>query len=215
MEEQVKTIDLNSWPRASQFAFFRRYQNPHFAISARVDATRLMEEDKPAGISVFNGALHAIMSAANAVPELRTRFSGETVREHDTVHASVTVPIGGDRFAFCDIPFVPDWRQFDAGCQRVIAAARQQEELKNNVAGKEAWIYLTCLPWVHFTAMTHPVDGPEDNIPRIAWGRIERDTGRWFMPVAIQVHHALVDGRHVGQFFEALEQRLQQSLQAE
>ncbi len=210
----MKSIDMKNWPRASQFAFFRQYANPHYALTARIDVTRLMVEDRQAGISVFNGALYAIMAAANAVPELRTRFSGEEVHEHEMVHASVTVPIEGDRFAFCDIPFAPAWGQFDQNCRQVIDAARQQVELNNNVAGKQEWTYLTCLPWVHFTAMTHPVDGPDDCIPRIAWGKIEPDAGRWFMPVAIQVHHALVDGRHVGQFFQALEDRMERPLQA-
>lgn len=207
-------IDLDSWPRASQFAFFRKYANPHYALSARIDVTKLMAEDKPASVSVFNGALFAIMTAVNGVPELRTRFSGESVCEYDVVHASTTVPIGEDRFAFCDIPFSPGWPQFDDTCRRAVAAAREQKELKNKVAGKQEWIYLTCLPWVHFTAMTHPVDGPDDCIPRIAWGRIEEDAGHWYMPVAIQVHHALVDGRHVGQFFEALSERMAQPLRA-
>jgi chloramphenicol O-acetyltransferase type A len=210
----MKTIDLDSWPRASQFTFFRQYANPHYALTARIDVTRLISDDKPAGVSVFNGALFAIMAAVNAVPELRTRFSGDKVCEYEIVHASVTVPIDGDQFAFCDIPFSHAWPEFDRNCRQVIDAARRQVELKNNVAGSQEWTYLTCLPWVHFTAMTHPVDGPADCIPRIAWGKIESDAGRWFMPVAIQVHHALVDGRHVGQFFEVLQERMQHSLQA-
>lgn len=205
----MKTIELRTWPRASQFEFFRKLANPHFTISADVDATRLMDVEKPAGISVFNGALHAIMCAANAVPELRTRFSGKIVREYANVGASVTVPVDGQNFAFCDIPFSPQWSVFNKECVEIIDVARRQTQLIDRIAGEEAWIYLTCLPWIHFTAMTHPVDGPEDCIPRIAWGRIEREGDCWKMPVAVQVHHALVDGRHIGHFFEHLEMEMQ------
>lgn len=204
----MKIRDLETWPRASQFRFFRGVANPHFALTASVDASRLMEVDRPAGVSVFNAALHSIMSAANAVPELRTRFAGDEVREYDVVHASVTVPIEGERFAFCDIPYAPDWPDFDGNCRREVERAKRQETLKSDIAGEADWIYLTCLPWLTFTAMTHPVDGPEDCIPRIGWGKIERDGEQWRMPVAVQVHHALVDGLHVGQFFQALEARL-------
>ncbi len=208
----MKSIDLETWPRASQFRFFRAVANPHFALTATIDATRLMTVDRPAGVAVFNAALHGMMSAANAVPELRTRFGGETVRQYDVVHASVTVPIEGERFAFCDIPFAADWPTFDGNCRREVERAKRQETLRDDVAGKEDWIYLTCLPWLAFTAMTHPVDGPEDCIPRIGWGKIEQDGERWRMPVAVQVHHALVDGLHVGRFFEALEERLARPL---
>ena len=205
----MKTIDLQSWARASQFQFFRNVKNPHFMVSAKVAATRLMRDEKPAGMSVFNGVLHAIMCAANAVPEFRMRFTDDAVHEHDHVSPSVTVPIDGDNFAFCDIPFSPDWAEFDRSCRDVIDAARRQTELVDRVAGEEAWIYLTCIPWIHFTAMTHPFDGPGDCIPRIAWGKIAADGERWTMPVAVQVHHALVDGRHMGQFFEKLETEMQ------
>lgn len=211
----MKIIDLDRWPRRSQYSFFRQVANPHFALTARADATRLMEVEKPAGASVFNAALFAIMAAANDVPELRTRFSGDQVREYETVHASVTVPIEDEQFAFCDIPFAPDWRQFNENCRTEIAKARQQNELKDQIAGEDEWIYLTCLPWLHFTSMIHPADGPEDCIPRIAWGKIEQDGERWLMPVSIQVHHAVVDGRHVGRFFEALDDRLNRPLDAD
>lgn len=208
----MKTIDLKTWPRASQFRFFRGVADPHFALTAAVDATRLMALDRPEGVSVFNAALHAIMSAANAVPELRTRFGGDEVREYDTVHASVTVPIEGERFAFCDIPYAPDWPTFDGNCRREVERAKRQDALRDDVAGAEDWIYLTCLPWLHFTAMTHPVDGPQDCIPRIGWGKIAPEGDGFRMPVAVQVHHALVDGLHVGRFFEALEERLARPL---
>jgi len=211
----VKIIDTETWPRRSQYTFFRQVANPHFALTARADASRLMEVEKQAGVSIFNAALHAIMQAANSVPELRTRFSGEDVHEYETVHASVTVPIEDDQFAFCDIRFAPDWRRFDENCRAEMARAREQSELTDEIAGEAEWIYLSCLPWLHFTAMTHPVDGPEDCIPRIGWGKIERDGNRWMMPVGIQVHHALVDGRHVGQFFQALDARLNRPLVGE
>ena len=89
-----------------------------------------------------------------------------------------------------------------------MAQARRQTELKDHVAHLDDWIYLTCVPWLSFTGLTHPTNGRDDCIPRIAWGKVERHGETWRMPVAIQVHHALVDGRHIGQFFAALEEWL-------
>ncbi len=208
----MKIIDMETWPRRSQFAFFRGLANPHFSLTAPVDATVLMERLKPAGVSPFNAALFAIMGAANAVPALRMRFRGDRVVEHDTVHASVTVPIENQGFGFCDIEYTPDWGAFDARCRERVARARAQRELTDHAAGEDRWIFLSCLPWVGFTAMTNPTAGPDDCIPRITWGRIERRDGGWRMPVAVEVHHALVDGLHAGQFFAELERRLEQPL---
>ena len=208
----MKTIDLATWSRRSQYAFFREMAGPYFNLTAPVDVTRLVEVEKPKGVSMFNAALFAIMGAANACPALRMRFRGEQVVEHAAVHASVTVPIEDDQFAFCDIPFSTRWSEFDAACKAAVGRARRQTELKDHVAHLDDWIYLSCLPWISFTAMTHPTGGRDDCIPRIAWGKMDRHGETWRMPVAIQVHHALVDGLHIGHFFAELEQRLQDGL---
>ncbi len=201
-------INVANWPRKSQYLFFRTYRHPHFSVTAEVDVTRLMTELKPNGIPVFNACLFAITGAANDIPEFKTRFDATHVYECDTVGASVTVPIEDRKFAFCDIPWMRDWLMFDEACKREIEQARQQSTLKNKVTGQGNWIYMTCLPWVHLTAMTHPVSGPDDCVPRVAWGKIAQTNGRWKMPVAVQVHHALADGLHVGLFFDALQARL-------
>lgn len=201
-------INVAKWPRRSQYLFFRTYRNPHFSVTADVDVTRLMNELKPNGMPVFNACLFAITGAANDIPEFMTRFDATQVYQYNEVGASVTVPIEGRKFAFCDIGWSSDWATFDNVCRAEIAAAREQSELKNNVAGEGGWIYMTCLPWVKLTAMTHPVSGPDDCIPRIAWGKMVPNNGGWTMPVAVQVHHALADGLHVGLYFDALQTRL-------
>ena len=201
-------INVAKWPRRSQYLFFRTYRNPHFSVTADVDVTHLMSVMKPSGMPVFNACLFAITGAANDISEFKTRFDSTHVYQCNDVGASVTVPIEDRKFAFCDIPWSADWQTFNEVCKREVAAARQQTELKNKVAGQGGWIYMTCLPWVHLTAMTHPVAGPEDCIPRIAWGKIAQTNGGWKMPVAVQVHHALADGLHVGLYFDALQTRL-------
>lgn len=203
-----RTIDLNTWPRHSHYTFFRGYERPHFSLTAAVDATLLMRDGKPAGVPVFNAALYAIMTAVNAVPELRTRFRGEVVTEYAVVHASTTVPVGTEAFAFCDVRYAPDWNAFNTHCAAEVAAAKTQTELVNNVAHDDDWIYLSCLPWVAFTEMTHPLAGRDDCIPRIAWGKMTETDGRWSMPVNLTAHHALVDGLHAARFFAGVEERL-------
>ncbi len=205
---RLKVIDLDSWPRRSQFDFFRGVAKPHFSLTASVDATRLVEDLKPKGVSLFNAALFAIMAAANGIPELRTRFRGGQVIEHELVHASVTVPIEDDRFAFCEIEFSPRWPDFDARCRQAVADAKHQTILEDKVAQRDDWIYLSCLPWIAFTAMANPTNGSDDCTPRICWGKFDRQDGAWRMPVSVEAHHALVDGRHIGKFYQELEQRI-------
>jgi chloramphenicol O-acetyltransferase type A len=202
--EQSTEINLARWDRYSIYSLFRQTASPHLGVTADIDITRLMEQVKPRQISMFNACLFAIMSAVNRIPELRTRFKDDRVYQYPTSHPSFTVPIEGDRFAFCEFPFDPVWAKFDLGCRAAIARGRQQQDLTEN-AKSDRWTYLSCIPWIHFTNVSHPHNGPEDCIPRIAWGKFSRRENRWFMPLNVQAHHALVDGLHAARFMTLTE----------
>lgn len=202
----MRMIDLEEWPRRARYEFFRSMQQPHYSLCAALDCGRVLRELKPRGVPPFDAILWCLLGAANEVPELRTRLRGEQVVEHPRVDGSVTVP-RETGFAFCHVPFVEDWASFAPGCAEAVAAAKVEGDLSEDPS--DARLYLSCLPWVHFSSMTNPVAGPDDCVPRITWGRFREQAGRWEVPVAIQVHHALVDGEHLGRFYAGAQERLQ------
>ncbi len=72
---------------------------------------------------------------------------------------------------------------------------------------------MTSIPWISFTGTTHPIQmNPVDSIPRIAWGKYFEENGKIKLPLSIQVHHALVDDLHVGQYFNAIQEILDNPL---
>jgi len=58
----------------------------------------------------------------------------------------------------------------------------------------------------------HPMHlHPADSVPRIAWGKFFEDGEFLKMPLGVQVHHALVDGVHMGRFYEKVQDYLHHS----
>ncbi|WP_421856122.1 CatA-like O-acetyltransferase [Oricola sp.] len=205
----AREIDLQSWPRAETYRLFRSYGKPHYAITSRIDVTRLVTELKPAGASPYRACLYAIGAGVHAVPELLTRFRSETVVQHDAVELSMTVPRDDGTFAYAYVPFEPDWPSFDRNSLTLMEAAAAAGGLEPNTGFRDDLAYLSCLPWLDFTAASNALPGPDDCIPRISWGRFVDDgSGRHSMAVAVEVHHALVDGIHLGQFFAAMQAAL-------
>ncbi len=48
-----------------------------------------------------------------------------------------------------------------------------------------------------------------DSNPRMSWGKYEEDfRGRLMMPLTIAAHHGLVDGIHIGRFYENVEKNM-------
>jgi len=204
----LRIIDLKTWERRQQYELFRSYAFPHFSLTVKLDITGFVQMTKSKNISMFSTVLFAIMRAANDIPEFRTRFIHDRIFEYDVVHPSYTVPIANNHFAFCETEYSDDWNIFDENCRQATKKAKEQAELIENTAEIQHWIYTSCAPWLDFTSGTHPASSADDCIPRISWGKVTENADRWFMPVNMQVHHALMDGYHAGKFFELLEKEL-------
>ena len=72
-------------------------------------------------------------------------------------------------------------------------------------------IHFTTLPWVSFTSFAQARKfNPEDSVPKIAFGKFTKESERVLLPISVEVHHALVDGLHVGRYIARLEEALAQ-----
>jgi chloramphenicol O-acetyltransferase type A len=71
---------------------------------------------------------------------------------------------------------------------------------------REDLIYITSLPWISFTQITHTMSKDKtDTVPRVSWGKYFRDEERILMPFSVQVHHSFVDGIHISKYIECLQ----------
>ncbi len=202
-------VDLEHWPRADQFRFFRTYQKPHYAVTSRLDVTHVIGR-KADGISPYRACLYAIGAGIHAVPELCMRFRGDQVVRHDGVELSMTVPTKAGSFNYAYVPHQPDFDAFDARAAALIAAAAEGGALDANAGARDDLAYLSCMPWLDYTSINNALPGPDDCIPRVSWGKFVDQGGRWDMAMTLEVHHALVDGQQVGAYFAAVQTALDQ-----
>ncbi len=207
----MSIINLETWPRRKHFELFRAMDYPHFSLCGQVDVSTFYPWTKAHDVSFFQAVIYVLTRAANEIEEFRTRIRGEKVYLHDAVHPSVTVPTAGNLFGFCTFDYTPDFARFLSRAAQAIAAAQANPSLEDE-PGRDDLLFMTSIPWVSFTAMQHPIHmHPVDSIPRLSWGKVAQEGERFYLPLCVQVHHALVDGWHVGRYF-ALVQTLMESL---
>ena len=89
-------------------------------------------------------------------------------------------------------------------------AAKQSGSIAESEGDTLDLFYISTLPWISYSALIQPVPIPADSNPRITWGKFSTRDNRLVLPVSVLCHHALVDGRHLGQFYQALDQALAQ-----
>ncbi len=201
----MKVLDIETWKRRQHFEFFRKLDMPHFSLCANVDITALHRLVKQHRLPFFKSVLYLVMRCANDIPEFRYRIRKEQVIEHDRVHPGFTTLVDEDTYSNCIADYDEDPNRFFRNAEESI------ERVKHNpfVADPESrddLIYVTCIPWVAFTGVMHPLHlSPIDSVPRITWGKYFEDRERVLMPLSVQAHHALMDGAHAGKYYQKLQ----------
>ncbi len=203
-------LDLDDWPRRAAFDFFRSFDIPCFNICTRVDVARLKQAVREGGVGSLSLAYHFIaIRLANEIAPFRYRLEGDRVRVHAQVHGSTTVLREDDSFGFATLEHQHSFAAFAAQGALAIAQARQRGAPFDPDEQGTATLHMTTLPWLHFSSYSNARQwGPQDSIPKIAFGRIDADGDRLWMPLSVEVHHALMDGLHVGRFVEGFEAAL-------
>ncbi|OIN98383.1 MAG: hypothetical protein AUJ49_13400 [Desulfovibrionaceae bacterium CG1_02_65_16] len=200
-----RSIAVGTWSRREQYRYFSGMPCPYCSLTCEIDVSAACGFMKDNGIPSYVGMIYLVTKAANSIPELRVRGEGDAVFAYDIVHPSFTILNERQQLYFCRSPYVADPNIFVPRTREIIDRTRAAPECPLTPTGPD-WLYLSCIPWVHFTSVSHPMNfNQQDAIPRITWGRYEPRAGGLVMAVNLQVHHGFADGLHISQFMLALE----------
>jgi chloramphenicol O-acetyltransferase type A len=198
----MRKINLETWSRCEHFRVFKDWTYPHFNLCANLDLTAFYPFVKQRGISINIAIVYVLARAANEIPEFRYRIRVGEVVEHEVIHPSTTILTDDDLFSFCTIMYTEDFSVFADRAAQQIASVKAHRNLDDGL-GQDDLLFMTTIPWVSFTSLMHPIHlDPPDSMPRIAWGKFFEDGESLKMPLSVQAHHALVDGLHLGRFYE-------------
>ena len=201
-------LNIDTWARKDHFNFFTRFEEPFFGVCVNVDCTNAYTIAKEKGYSFFLYYLHKAMAAMNAIEPFRYRIVDGQVWVYDNIHPSPTINRPDGTFGFAYMEYHHNFVTFAAGAQQEIERVQSSTGLVPAVAGENV-VHCSSLPWINFTSISHARSFSfKDSCPKISFGKMTEKDGVRSMPVSIHVHHALMDGFHVGQFLELFQQQL-------
>jgi chloramphenicol O-acetyltransferase type A len=176
---------------------------PWLDISTAVDATVPWTVCQPAdGPSFFAASVFLALRAVNAVLEFRQRIQGDEVVVYDVVNAGITVLRDDGTFGFGFVDSSDDFSSFASAAAAEVERVRSESQRLVDRPVDDL-IHFSILPWFSFTAIGHPRQrGRADSIPKIVLGRCTRQGSTWQLPVAVSLHHGLVDALHVARFLD-------------
>ncbi|WP_058555935.1 chloramphenicol acetyltransferase [Thiohalocapsa sp. ML1] len=197
-------IDLATYPRRGLFNAFKDRDMPCFSLTCNLDIAPLLARLRGSGHRFSITMSYLLTVAVNRVPELRHRLIDGEPWEFERVDPGWTVLLADKTFSFCDGVFDADFDTFHADAERRTAAVRERPD--HATGDKHHMFFITSIPWLSFTAINHPYDAQYASIPLLTLGKYFRQGEQVLLPLAIQVHHALVDGWHVARFYDEMQQ---------
>jgi len=204
----MKELDIQNWNRKQHFEFFKEFSDPFFSVTVQLDVTKAYQFAKRNNTSFFVVYLHACMKAVNAIENFKYRIEGDKVVIHEIIHASATILRPDTTFGFSFIHFSDDFEQFYQNFLLEKERVFIGNELFPPINSQDC-VYCSAMPWLHFTGHKEPVNGAVlESVPKFAFGKFENINNNLLMPISVDVNHALVDGFHVGQFFQKFQDAL-------
>ncbi len=205
----MKKINLKSWDRIEVYTFFKDLDIPRYLVTVELDMTQFIQKVKERKDSFYLSFIFLVMQEVNKIENFLYRIVKDDVYLLESSHPSFTDSIGSsDLFKFVTVDLEHDLETF------LVKAKQKSKDQGNkfidyNEEQRIDLVYITSFPWAKYTSVTHAhnIDN-KDSVPRISWGKYENENGKLMMPLSIEVHHALVDGSHVGKLIQNIQKAL-------
>ncbi len=207
----TRYLDVTPWARREVFEFFRGFDKPYFNICTRLDVTRLLALLRRRPRASVSLAFHYFaLRVANEIEPFRYRLRDGKVIIHDVIHGGTPVLLPNETFTLAYFDYQQNFETFIGEAERSVSEALSGDGAYRPDTGDDR-IHFTSLPWISFTSFSHARNwGREDSVPKIAFGKFTTENDRTLLPFSVEVHHALMDGLHVGRYLTRLEEALSQ-----
>lgn len=198
-------IDVTTWDRAEAFYIFKSFEIPYTNLCSDIDITHFMRFVRERDYQFFASLLFFIVKAGNIIKEFRCRMEGETPVIYHQIGANYTLMQETEMMGNSYTDYTNCFEEFYENVVKDLNTAKKSGHMINKSLPENAIITVTSIPWTRLTNFSQAMYRKDDAVPYIGIGRRYGQGERVLLPLAIQAHHAFVDGFHVAHFFNLLE----------
>ncbi|MBT8229479.1 MAG: chloramphenicol acetyltransferase [Bacteroidia bacterium] len=202
-----KAVNINTWPRKNSYQFFKDFDDPYFNFTVNLKVDGLIKICKSEGSSFFLNMLHLSLKVANNIENFKMRYEDQQLVLFDRIDGGSTVLYDDESFGFAYYKYYPDRLTFIMEAVKEIESRKKSKIFEPNMEGQKSnLIYFSSIPWFSFTSTKHAQhQSINKSIPRITTGKYFVQNGNTVLPFSIEANHAIMDGYHMGLFFQQFE----------
>ncbi len=206
-----KVIKVEEIKKINQYNWFRKFSNPCYGFNVKTDVTNVVKYTKDNRQSFFINILYLITTALNQIEEMRIREVNGEIRLYDKINPTFTVMTSAGIYENTGFEMIDDYKLFYEKAFSVIEKVKKQTTVKETYNDSKLYndYYMTCVPWLSFEGMTHPlIDNDYESLscPRICWDKFREENGRTVMTLNITVNHCFVDGYPLSKAFNLIQE---------
>lgn len=198
-------INKENWNRKEYFEHYFSDIPCTYSMTVKLDITKIKTSDR----KLYPTMLYFITKVVNKYGEFRTCFNmnGE-LGVFDEVHPCYTV-FHKDTETFSNV-----WTEFSHDYDTFCKSYEKDIELFGSVKrmiGKpnipDNSFTVSMIPWTIFEGFNLNLQkGYNYLLPIFTIGKYYQENGKYLLPLAIQVHHAVCDGFHLCRFINELQE---------
>lgn len=200
-------VNLSEWKRKEHFEAFQSFAQCTFSQTIQLDITLLLKTVKKGGHKFYPTFIYIISRLINEHSEFRMAMKDGELVIWDTIHPGYTI------FHEQTETFSSLWSYYHEEISDFLKVysedvANYRDNLSYSPKGFiENMFFVSANPWVSFTSFNLNVANINNFFaPAFTIGKYYMQGGKVFMPLAIQVHHAICDGFHVGRLLNEIQQ---------
>lgn len=201
---EFKVIDLNSWYRKDHFEHFYNETPCTYSTTVLLDITSITNQ------KLYPILLWSITNVVNQISEFRTSIIKEKVVIFDEMVPAYTI-FNNETKSFTSIwtDYFDDYDQFLKAYEEDVSKHSSSTKYISKENRPLNSFDLSMIPWLDFTSFNLNIHNEGKYLlPIFTVGKFKDIDGKRIIPLAIQVHHAVCDGYHVGLFVDLLQNEI-------
>ncbi|TDQ41197.1 type A chloramphenicol O-acetyltransferase [Aureibacillus halotolerans] len=201
-------IDVESWQRKEIFNHFLKQQTT-FSITTEIDITVLYQMIKQKGYKFYPAFIFLVTSVVNSNKAFRMNFNRKGQLGYwDKVDPMYTVfNRESETFSGIWTEVKHDFKGFHDMYLSDVKKYNGTGKLFPKTPLPENTVSISMIPWTSFTGFNLNINSNPNHLPPIiTGGKFVENGDSIYLPVSLQIHHAVCDGYHAGVFMNNVRQ---------
>ena len=210
---KFELIDVSTWPRKEYFDRYLSITPCSYSMTLNLDITVLIRQIKHNNIKLYPATIYLLSKVVNKYEEFRTAIDENgNVGLFDSMSPMYTIfQKNTETFTSIWTEYCPNFSEF---YRNYIIDIETYSSIKQFLAKPNPpanMFTISSIPWVNFSGFNLNLSKANSYLlPIFTTGKYFEQNDKIWLPIAIQVHHAVCDGFHIARFVNELQEAITQ-----